>query len=231
MHEVVAAEIEPLGEALHGQLLLQVGGDVFEDLLNLGVHPVAVPLLLGGAAAEDVPVYADEQLLAERVRQTAGSELLRPQGFLQALNILHVLQTPLRVGAQQVKAPVPDGVEAGVQGLFRVAPVRQPLPAQPDHNPFIGLRGVDDGPVDHVVLHQQHVPGAEKIGHALHHIGNLAAQQQDQLVKFVVVVVQLWRAAVLQVKQAEALVKIAPLSHLAPIQHGFTSGCLSVEAL
>ena len=130
-----------------------------------------------------------------------------------------------------MEAPLPDGVEAGVQSLIRVASVRQPLPAQPDHHPLIGLGGVDGGTVNHIVLHQQHVPGAEEVGDALYHIGDPAAQQQNQLVELVVVVIQLGRAAVLQVEEAEALVQIAPLSNLAPVQHGFTSGFFLVEAL
>ena len=123
-----------------------------------------------------------------------------------------------------MEAPAAGGVKAGVHGLAGVAAGGQILPPQPHHHPLIGFRGVDDGPVNQVVLNQQNVPGLEEVGDALHHIGDLAAQQQNQLVKLVIVVIQLWRAGVLQVEEAEALVEIAPLSNLAPIQHGLTSG-------
>ena len=144
------------------------------------------------------------------------------QRLLQLLDEPHVLQPPLGVEPQQVKALLPGDVKAAVQRLAGVSPAGQPLPAQPDDHPFIGLRRVDDGPVDHVVLHQQQVPGTEKVGDALHHIGDLAAQQQDQLVKLMVMVVQLLRPAVLQMEQAEVLVQIAPLAHFAAVQHPST---------
>ena len=70
------------------------------------------------------------------------------------------------------------------------------------------------------MLHQQHIPGLEKVRDAFHHIGDLAAQQQDQLIELVIVIVQFLGAAVFQMEQSEAFVEIAALAHLADIQHG-----------
>ena len=118
-----------------------------------------------------------------------------------------------------MESPLPGRVKAGIQPLTGVAALRQPRPVQPQHHPLIGLRRVDDGLVDETVLHQQYVPGLEKVGDALHHVGDLAAQGQNQLVELVVVVVQLLGPGILQMEQAEALVQIAPLADLTDIQH------------
>ena len=193
--------------------------DVPEDLLHLGIHPVAVPLLLGRAGPQHIPVHVDQQLLAQGVRHAGGAEAPVPLGRLHLLDALHIVEPPLRVEPQQVEPPLPGGVEAGRQRLAGVAAPLQPLPAQPHHHPLIGLRRVDDGPVDQVVAHQQHVPGPEEVGDALHHVGDLSPQQQDQFVKGVVVVVHRLGPAVLQVEQAEVLLQISPLADLVPVQH------------
>ena len=205
VHQIVPADEKPLGEGLHRQLLSQMVQNVPEHLLHLGVHPVAVPLLLGGAGAQHIPVHVDQHLLAEGIRHAGGAEAPVPQGLLQLLDALHIVEPPLCVEAQQVEPPLPGGVEAGVQRLAGVAAPLQPLPSQPDHHPLIGLRRVDDGPVDQVVSHQQQVPGLKEVGDALHHIGDLSPQEKDQLVKGVVVIVHLLGPAVLQVEQPEVL--------------------------
>ena len=78
---------------------------------------------------------------------------------------------------------------------------------------------MDDGPVDQVVSHQQQVPGLEEVGDALHHVGDLAPQQEDDLVELMVMIADLLGPAVLQVEQPEVLVEIAPLSDLTAVQH------------
>ena len=70
------------------------------------------------------------------------------------------------------------------------------------------------------MLYQQNVPGLEEIGDALHQIGHLSPQKKDDLVEFVVVIVQLLGPAVLQVKQAEVLVQISTLAGVFPGGHG-----------
>ena len=132
---------------------------------------------------------------------------------------------------QQVEAPLPGGLKAGVQGLAGVAALLQPLPPQPDDHPLIGRRRVDDRAVDHIVLHQQQVPGLEEVGDALHHVGHLPPQHQDELVKFVIMVIQLLGAAVFQVEQAEILVQISPLAHFAAVQHRSTPSFISAAPI
>ena len=210
VHEIVPAEIKPPGQGADRQVRVQVPGDVAQDLLDLGVHPIAVRLLLGRAVLEDVPVHVDQKLLAEGVRQAGGAELRGALGLLQPLDGPHVLEAPLGVRPQQVEAPAPGGVKAGVQSLAGVAPGGQPVPAQPDHHPLIGLRGVDDRPVDQAPGHQKDVPGLEEVGDALHQVGHLPPQEEDELVELVIVVLQLLGAAVLEVEEAEVLVQIAP---------------------
>ena len=175
------------------------------------------------------PVHGDQKLLAQGVRHPGGAEVLLPQGLLHALDVVHIPQPPLGGKAQQMEAPLLGDGKAGVQSLAGVGPALQPLPAQPHHHPLIGLRRVDHGPVDQIVPHQQHVPRLEEIGDALHHIGHLATQQQNQLVKLVIVVVQLLGPAVLQVEQPEILMEISPLPDLTAVQHGsapFRPRCL-----
>ena len=62
------------------------------------------------------------------------------------------------------------------------------------------------------MLDQQHVPGLEEVGDALHQVGHLSPQEENELVKLVVVVVHLLGPAVLQMEEAEALVEVAPLA-------------------
>ncbi|MPM97054.1 hypothetical protein SDC9_144227 [bioreactor metagenome] len=117
--------------------------------------------------------------------------------------------------------PPPTGqIKAGGQGLAGVAPPVQPLPPQPQHHPLIRLRRINHRPVNLVARHQQQIPRAEEIGHTLHHISHLAAQQKDDLVKFVIVVLQRLRAGVLQVKQTKILQKISPLIRFQSLRHG-----------
>ena len=174
---------------------------------------------LGGVVRQNIPVYPNQQLLAEGVRHPGRAELRGAEGLLQALDGPHVLQSPLRARPQEVEAPPPDGVKAGVQGLLRAAAGPHPLPAQPDHHPLIGLRGVDDGPVNQIVLDQQDVPGLEEVGDALHQIGRFPPQEEDELVEFVIVIVHLLGPAVLQVEEAEVLIQIAPLAGGLPDGH------------
>ena len=110
-----------------------------------------------------------------------------------------------RIQTQQVEIPLPGQLEAGGQIRVGAAPAFQPVPAQPDHHPLVGGGGIDGHPMDGAPSHQQQVPGAEKVGDALHHIGHLSAQAQDELVEFVVMILQLLGAAVLQMEQPEVL--------------------------
>ena len=68
--------------------------------------------------------------------------------------------------------------------------------------------------------HQQKIPGLKEIGHALHHIGHLAAQEQNQLIKFMVVIVQFLGPAVFEMEKPEVLPQIPPLAHFTAVQHG-----------
>ena len=70
--------------------------------------------------------------------------------------------------------------------------------------------------------HQQQVPGAEEVGDALHHIGDLAPQQEDDLVELMVMVADLLGPAVLQPDEAEVLPQIAPLARVLCSRHGGT---------
>ncbi len=142
------------------------------------------------------------------------------EGLLQPLDGPHVLEAALRVRPQQVEAPAAGGVKAGVQGLAGVAPGGQPVPAQPDDHPLIGLRGVDDGPVNQIVLDQQDVPGLEEVGDALHQIGRFSPQEEDELVEFVIVIVHLLGPAVLQMEEAEVLVEVTPFAGGFSNEHG-----------
>ncbi|WP_292920186.1 hypothetical protein [Oscillibacter sp. CAG:155] len=74
--------------------------------------------------------------------------------------------------------------------------------------------------MDGMVRHQKHIPRLEEIGHALHYIGDLAAQEQDQLIKFMVVIVQFLGPAVLEMEKPEVLPEIPALAHFAAVQHG-----------
>ena len=68
------------------------------------------------------------------------------------------------------------------------------------------------------MLHQKHVPRLQKIRHALDGIGNLSPQKEDQLVEFMVVIVEFLRAAVLEMEQSKILVEISPLTDLTSVQ-------------
>ena len=72
------------------------------------------------------------------------------------------------------------------------------------------------------MLDQHDVPRLEEIGDALHHVGHLSAEEDHQLIKFMVMVVDLLGQRVLQMHQAEVPVQIPPLAHLAAIQHTVT---------
>ena len=82
---------------------------------------------------------------------------------------------------------------------------------------------MDDGPVNQVMLDQHDVPRFEEIGDALHHVGHLSAEEDHQLIKFMVMVVDFLGQRILQMHQAEVPVQIPPLAHLAAIQHTITS--------
>ena len=194
-----------------------MGEDEAKDLLHLGVPPVAVRLLLGGAGAHHVPVHVDQQLLAQGVRHPGGAEALVPLGLLQLLDAVHVMHPPLRVEPQQMKPPLPGQDKAALQLLTGVTALLQPLLSQPDHHPLIGLRRVHNGSVNQIPAHQQQIPGLKEVCDPLHHIGNPAAQQQHQLVKGMVMVVHLRGLAVLQVEQAEVLLQVPPLVDALPV--------------
>ena len=219
VHQVVAGEVEAAGEAVHAEVLRQVGGDVAEDLVHLGVQAAALlmGLLLG---AEHIPAEGQQELLAEEVRHLPVAEILGAEGALQALEELEV-GGPVRGGdAEEVEVPAGGLPEAGIQGgLFRTA-LAEPVLPQPEDHPLIGLRGVDDGPVDAVMGHQQQVPGLEEVGDALHHVGDLAPQQEDDLVELMVMIADLLGPAVLQPDEAEVLPEITPLARVRRAWHG-----------
>ena len=81
VHQVVPAHVKTGRQRVHGEVSLQIGGDIVEDLLHFGVQMVAVCLCRSGIGPEEVPVHVDQQLLAQGVRHPAGAELLGPQGF------------------------------------------------------------------------------------------------------------------------------------------------------
>ena len=110
----------------------------WQNLLALGIDTVAVLLLLGGAAAEDVPVHGDEQLLAQRIRQPGGAEFPGTGGLLQVLDGAHIVQPALPVKAQQVEPPLLSQLETGLPRLAGISPPHQPLPSQPDYHQLIG---------------------------------------------------------------------------------------------
>ena len=73
------------------------------------------------------------------------------------------------------------------------------------------------------LLEDQHdVPRFEEIGDALHHVGHLSAEEDHQLIKFMVMVVDFLGQRILQMHQTEVPVQIPPLAHLAAIQHTVT---------
>ena len=72
------------------------------------------------------------------------------------------------------------------------------------------------------MLDQHDVPRFEEIGDALHHVGHLSAEEDHQLIKFMVMVVDLLGQRILQMHQTEVPVQIPPLAHLAAIQHTVT---------
>ena len=71
--------------------------------------------------------------------------------------------------------------------------------------------------------HQQQVPGLEEVGDALHHVGDLAPQQEDDLVELMVMIADLLGPAVLQPDEAEVLPEIAPLARVRRAWHGISS--------
>ena len=123
VHQIVPADEKPLGEGLHRQLLSQMVQNVPEHLLHLGVHPVAVPLLLGGAGAQHIPVHVDQHLLAEGIRHAGGAEAPVPQGLLQLPG--HLLLSLAQGGH------IPQ-VQHGVVAVLR----RQRAQLQPSVLPF-----------------------------------------------------------------------------------------------
>ena len=72
------------------------------------------------------------------------------------------------------------------------------------------------------MLDQHDVPRLEEIGDALHHVGHLSTEEDHQLIKFMVMVVDLLGQRIFQVYQAEVSVQIPPLAYLAAIQHTIT---------
>ena len=72
------------------------------------------------------------------------------------------------------------------------------------------------------MLDQHDVPRFEEIGDALHHVGHLSAEEDHQLIKFMVMVVDFLGQRILQMHQTEVPVQIPPLAHLAAIQHTVT---------
>ena len=218
VHEIVPAQVKPAGQGLHRQLLLQMGSDIAQDLLHLGIAAVG-GRVLGGMVLQNVPVDGDEQLQKGGVGQQLMAELLIPQCLLQLADQAHILQPPLRGLAQQVESPLPGHIKAGAQALARGAAVLQIVSVEPQNDPLIGLRGVDAGHMDHVVLHQQNVPGPEEVAHTLYHIGHPTAQQEDDLIKFMVVVLHLLRPGVLEMEETKIFMEVPPSSHLTAVQH------------
>jgi len=82
VHQVVPAHVKTGRQGVHGEVSLQIGGDIAEDLLHFGVQMVAVRLCRSGIGPEEVPVYLNQKLLAQRIRHAAGAELLGPQSLL-----------------------------------------------------------------------------------------------------------------------------------------------------
>ena len=173
--------------------------------------------------AEHILADGQQQLLAEEVRHLPVSELLRPEGALQTLQELKVGGPVRRRDAQKMEIPAHRFLEAGIQRSFLRAAPAEPVLPQPEDHPLIGLRWVDDRPVDPVVGHQQQIPGLEEVGHALHHIGDLAPQQEDDLVELVIMIADLLGPAVLQPDEAEVLPEISPLTRVHPFRHGSAS--------
>ena len=68
--------------------------------------------------------------------------------------------------------------------------------------------------------HQQQVPGLEEVSDALHHVGDLTPQQEDDLVELMVMIADLLGPAVLQPDEAEVLPEIAPLARVRRAWHG-----------
>ena len=68
VHKIVTAQVKASGQGVHGQVLLQMPGDIPEDFLYFGVNLIASGVDAGVPA--DIPVYVDQELLTEGVGHT-----------------------------------------------------------------------------------------------------------------------------------------------------------------
>ena len=175
-----------------------------------------------GAVSDHIPVELDQQPEKAGPGQQVPAEAPVLQSLLQPLQQPGQPPPLLPVRAHQGELPLPGQAEAGGQVLPPGAAGLEKAGVQVDHHPLIGAVRVGHRPVDQVVAHQQHVPGLQKVGPALDDVAGPAGEEDDNLVKLMVVVLHLLHPHVPEVEQPEVLVEIAPALVVGRLEHGFT---------
>ena len=203
-HEMVGAQIDALGQGLHGERFREMLVDVAQGLLHLGVAAGLEALGRGLVQA----VYPDEQLDDQRLAHGLGAEAGVRGGFLICFDGGLQFRKLLLRGGEQIAAVPVRLVEAVHQSRAGEGPLEIP-PVEIEDDALIRAAAVDDGLMDGVVAHQQHRPGRQVIALLLHQIVDAAFEQDDQLVKFVKVKIQLLPRRILQMKIVKALAQIA----------------------
>ena len=204
-HHVVLADVEPLRQLVDGQRLCQVQVQVLQQGDHLAVSP-------GGAhpvPAPDNTVHLHHQLGELRLCQQRRTVAALPDRLRQRLKqrpdpaavlvAVYILECLLR----------PSEALRGIAVPRRQRP--QVFRRDVQDHPLVVVPRRHHRPVDAAAPHQHEVAGIQLIPFALHGIARLSRQQDNNLMKGVVVIFNVFAPSICQMEQAKRLLQVASL--------------------
>ena len=218
MHQPAAAQVEPLPQLVHRQIGGQIAVDIAQDLVDLGIG-TGVGLPHFRALAQHPSVELHHDLQKERLGQHLGPKLPAALALLQCVQQLQQPGPVVLIPGEQIGVLLPAARKAPLQ-----PPPLQRVGLDPENDPGIRRLAPDDRLMDGVGGNEQQIAPGGGIAPPLHPVGQVSGEEQNELVKFVVVVGNGRIGAVFQMKEPERLLQIAPFVCLIGIDgHGRAS--------